>query len=126
MDDIEDDEEKKRKKAQAIADALKDLGDLAIASMDTERVFRYFLIQKIKDATHEFYKDMIHNLEAEGFKELNESIIRGACDTSYKISETIWDNQIDDRYVMEVYRFALSEAPKYGLDLQDITLEEDE
>jgi hypothetical protein len=126
MENIEDDEKEIRRQARAIFDELTDLRNLAVISTDSERVFRNFLIQKLKDATQEFYKDMLHNLEAQGYKELNDSIIRGACDISFKISEAIENNQIDEKYTIDVYRYALSEAPKYGLDLKDITLEDDE
>lgn len=126
MENIEDNDETKRKKAQEVVDALSDLRNTAVISMDTELVFRNFLIQKIKDATQEFYKDMLYNLEAEGYEELEDSIICGACDISFKISEAIENNQIDEKYTMDVYRFALLEAPKYGLDLKDITLEDEE
>jgi hypothetical protein len=125
MENIEDNDEIRRKQAEEVFNDLHDLRNMAVISIDSELVFRQFLIQKLKDATTEFYKDMLHNLEAEGYKELNDEII-AACDASFKISEAILNNQIDEKYILEMYRYALTEAPKYDLSLKDITLEDED
>lgn len=126
MENIEDDEEELRKKNLETYLQIVDLVNEMVSNSDTEIVFRNFLVGKLKEAAYAFYKDMMHNMESDGYKLLEEVMVDCASMISDSIHFTIWDNQINDDYYLKTYRHALSEAPKYGLDLKDITLEDDE